>query len=337
MSDQPAAAPATRDDALDTTKGIAILAVVIFHMTRGFTDSGQLASSLPLQLADATAYGFHIQTFFMIAGYLAFPKAGSAQVQLGRQASLYYAYLLWSLISWTISSAMANLVNHPVSFRELLLIPIVPIQHFWFLLPLMLGTALLGLLRKPLPLLLGCLAIALLMSLPLAPLGIYGWVFYVLFGGLLRAAALRPRPSLLLGVVGAAILLAGAWDDVNGGYWLTTAPLSYVVTLSGCYAAYVAGSFAARSQFAGAVLGMLGRHSMSIFLLHAITGSGLRIVLARVAPQLDVYLAVLLTILSGVYLPILVEWVADRIGMATVLGFKSFRFGRRQTPASATS
>lgn len=338
MSDQPAAAPAMRDEALDTTKGIAILAVVIFHMTRGFTDSGQLATSLFLELADATAYGFHIQTFFIIAGYLAFPKAGSAQVQLGRQASLYYAYLLWSLISWTISSAMANLVNHPVSFTELLLIPIVPIQHFWFLLPLMLGTVLLGILRKPLPLVLGCLVFVVLMSVPgLAQLGIYGWVVYVLFGGFLCAAALRPKANLFLGIAGAAILFAGAWNQVLGGFWLYTPPLSYLVTLSGCYAAYVAGSYAARSRLAGPALSMLGRHSMAIFLLHAITGSGLRIVLSRVVPGMDVYIAILLTILSGVYLPIFVEWTAERMGLATLLGFKSFRFGRRKAPARATS
>ncbi len=42
MSDQPAAGPVNRDEALDATKGIAILAVVVFHMTRGFTDFGQL-------------------------------------------------------------------------------------------------------------------------------------------------------------------------------------------------------------------------------------------------------------------------------------------------------
>ncbi len=183
---------------------------------------------------------FHIQTFFMIAGYLAFPKAGSLQVQIGRQASLYYAYLLWSVISWTISSVMANAVNHPVSFHELLFIPIVPIQHFWFLLPLMLGTALMGILRAPLLLLTGCLVFVVLMSVPgLAQLGIYGWVFYVLFGGLLRAANLRPKANLLPGIAGAVVLFGGAWNEVHGEQWLSWPPLSYIVTLSGCYAAYV--------------------------------------------------------------------------------------------------
>jgi surface polysaccharide O-acyltransferase-like enzyme len=328
MSDQPAAGPATRDEALDTTKGIAILAVVIFHMTRGFTDSGLLPSSLPLDLADAMAYGFHIQTFFMIAGYLAFPKAGSLQVQFGRQVSLYYTYLLWSVISWTISSAMANLVNHPVSFSELLLIPIVPIQHFWFLLPLMLGTALMWILRTPATLILGCLAIAVMMSVPGIQLSIYGWVFYVLLGGLLRAASLRPKVNLALGLAGAAILFAAAWKDVHNGQWFHTPPFTYLVSLSGCYAAYVAGSYAVRSKPVGSALASLGRHSMSIFLLHAITGSGLRIVLAHVAPGLNVYIAILLTLLSGIYLPIAIEWAAEQMGAATILGFKPFRFGQ---------
>ncbi len=326
MSDQPAAVPASRDEALDTTKGIAILAVVIFHMTRGFTASGQVPSSLPLNLADAMSYGFHIQTFFMIAGYLAFPKAGSLSVQFGRQTSLYYTYLLWSVISWTISSAMANLVNHPVSFRDLLLIPIVPIQHFWFLLPLMLGTALMWALRTPLTLSLACLAIAAVMSIPGIPLGIYGWVFFVLVGGLLRATALRPKVNLAVGLAGAALLFARAWNEVHNGLWSQTQPLPFLVSLGGCYAAYVAGSYAVHSKLVGSALALLGRRSMSIFLMHTIMGSGLRIVLAHVAPGLNVYIAILLTIAAGVYLPMAIEWSAERVGLATLLGFRPFRF-----------
>jgi surface polysaccharide O-acyltransferase-like enzyme len=336
MSDQPAAAPDTRDEALDTTKGIAILAVVIFHMTRGFTDSGELPLSLALNLADAIAYGFHIQVFLIIAGYLAFPKAGSLEVQFSRQASLYYTYLLWSVISWTISSAMASLVNHPVSFSELLLIPIVPIQHFWFLLPLMLGTALMWILRTPTALVLGCLAVAVMISIPGIQLRIYGWVFYVLFGGLIRAAALRPKANLLVGLAGAALLFTAAWRDVaHNGQWFHSPPFTNLVSLSGCYAAYVVGSYAVRSRLIGSALAFLGRHSMPIFLLHAITGSGLRIVLAHVAPGLDVYIAILLTILLGIYLPIAIEWAAEQIGLATLFGFKPFRFGQRRRAAAA--
>lgn len=335
MSDQPAPGVVKRDKALDTTKGIAILAVVIFHMTRGFTDSGQIGSGRVLQVADSVAYGFHIQTFFIIAGYLAFPRAGSFQVQLDRQASLYYAYLLWSCISWGISAVMATAVNHPVSLNELLFIPIAPIQHFWFLLPLMLGTALMGILRTPLLLLLGCLLLAVLTSAPgLATLGIYGWVFYVLFGGLLRAADLRPKAHLLIGFAGAALLLANAWHDVHNGDWFHSPPFTYVVTLGGCYAAYVAGTYAARANPIGSALGMLGRHSMAIFLLHTITGSGLRIILGHAAPELNVYFVIVLTIFSGLYVPIAIEWGAERMGLAKLLGLKPFKFRKPQAAAA---
>jgi len=78
----------------------------------------------------------------------------------------------------------------------------------------------------------------------------------------------------------------------------------------------------------------LGRRSMSIFLMHTITGSGLRIVLEHAAPGLNIYIAILLTIVSGVYLPVAVEWSAERIGLATLLGFRPFRLGQPRAVAT---
>ncbi len=137
-----------------------------------------------------------------------------------------------------------------------------------------------------------------------------------------------PKANLAFGLAGAAMLFVAAWQDVHNGQWLHTAPVSYMISLSGCYAAYVAGSYAVRSKPVGSALSLLGRRSMSIFLLHAITGSGLRIVLAHAMPGLNVYVAILLSIISAVYLPIAIEWAAERIGLATVLGFRPFRFGQ---------
>jgi len=78
----------SRNTTLDNAKGVAILAVVIGHVLRGFNAAGWIADSLPLKLTDAVLYGFHVQTFFLIAGFLTFPKAASARFQYERQINL---------------------------------------------------------------------------------------------------------------------------------------------------------------------------------------------------------------------------------------------------------
>ncbi len=88
--------------ALDNAKGIAIVAVVVFHVLRGFHSAGMIDGGIAARFADAFAYGFHVQTFFVIAGYLAWPRADKLVFQRDRQFSLYYAYLFWSIVSSSV-------------------------------------------------------------------------------------------------------------------------------------------------------------------------------------------------------------------------------------------
>lgn len=296
----------------------------MFHATRAFTAAGQLMPSLLLKMWDTAAYSFHVQTFFLIAGYVAFPKGGSLQVQIGRQASLYYAYMVWSFVSWLIATAMADYVNHPVHLDDLLWIPIVPIQHFWFLLPLMVGTFLLWLLRTRLALTLAFILCFALANTDGVILGIYQSVLYILLGALLRATGIKLRANIFAGLLGLAVLTVSAWYPVYGGISIPPT-LQFLFNLCGCYAAYVAGSYAARTKSLGSILSHLGRRSLSIYLLHVIAASSVRIALMHIAPDLNLYLAVTLTVLGGVCLPLIADALAQGAGVAAPLGLRTFR------------
>lgn len=308
-----------RDIALDCTKGIAILAVVLFHVTRGYSSAGLLTETVPLRFADTLAYGFHVQSFFLIAGYLSFPRADGWRFQLRRQVSLYHAYLLWSVVSWLLSAAFAGQVNSAMDWQALMRIPVEPIQHFWFLLALMAGTALIGLLRTP-ALLLGATALCL----GLHGTGVGGYFLsyfpFIFIGAWLRQSGQHPPANLIAGALCLLAIGLGAWTATVNGRQLGYAS-AFPLMLAGCYAAYVGGSLAARSGGVGALLAMLGRHSLPIYLLHVIAGAGTRILLGHAAPGLPVPIAVTISLAAAIGLPLLADLVARRLGLAALAGF----------------
>lgn len=329
---------AHRDRALDCTKGIAIFAVVLFHVTRGFTLAGHLPESAALRFADSFAYGFHVQTFFLVAGFLAFPKAADARYQLGRQASFYYTYLLWSLISLVLSIAFSHAVNKPVGWTELAWMPIVPIQHFWFILALMFGTAVLGLLRTPSRLLGGAASIIALTYVlgPLHATGLAGSLgFYttslpfILIGGWLRQSEIRPTVTVPATLICLITFSGYAWWTA-AGYQALTAVIAFPAMLTGCYVAYAVGTFASRTT-PGEILAALGRHSYVIFLAHVIAGAGARIILTRLAPGLNLMITISISLAAAIILPMLFGQLARKMGLAILFGLDPLPLGG--TPA----
>jgi fucose 4-O-acetylase-like acetyltransferase len=322
-----------RDQGLDCTKGIAIFAVVLFHITRGFVSSGQIEPTMALRFADTFAYGFHVPVFFLIAGYLVFPKADDAQYQLRRQSWFYYGYLLWSLVTWVLTSGFSGAVNKPMGWHELLWIPVIPIQHFWFILVLMVGTALLGLLRTSTQLI---AAIGLFIAISYGlQLGLVGpapitstytqSLPFILTGGWLRRSGMRlpvSLPAVLTALAGFTLAIAAATLHES----LLTSATAFPIILAGCYIAYAAGTYAMRSRWLGSILLMLGQHSYAIYILHVIAGAGSRILLARFLPWLDVSLAMLVSFLAALILPIIAERIARQMGLAALAGFDPLPF-----------
>ena len=327
-----------RDFAIDATRGIAIVAVVLFHVTRGFESAGWLSSSYALSFADSFAYSFHVPTFLLISGYLAFPKAGDIRFQLQRQVWLYHAYLLWSLVSWVLVATMNSAVNNPVSLHDLLLMPVVPIQHFWFLLSLMLGIAMLFLLRTAWALLAGILvALAvtpLLAGLP-APLGGMNSLCMVLIGGLIRVSGMTPKASLPAAILCIAVMVGTLWLRMTPSGPTDLFPAArLLMALLGCYAAYSFASAAGNGR-AGAILAYFGQHTMVIFLLHVIAGSGLRVILSRMVPGLDASIGILLVLIASFALPLIFEWMVARVGAEGLLGLKPLFFNKRAASPTA--
>jgi fucose 4-O-acetylase-like acetyltransferase len=324
----------TRLSDLDNAKGIAIAAVVIFHVLRGFQTAGLIGSNAALQFADALAYGFHVQMFFIIAGFLAFPRAGELSFQRDRQLSLYYPYLLWSAVSWAISYALASKVNSGVTIDDLLHIPFRPIEHFWFLLILMIGTALLAFLRNSI-----ALAGAILVLTIIAIADVAHWydiwtrLILILIGAWMRSGPGLPPVSNLGGLAGACLLGTGCWLSLHASYPIASIWLLWS-TLGGCYACYVLAHRIVAWPGLYACMSYLGQHSMPIYLLHVCGGAGSRIILREIAPGLPVSLSFALSLVGAFAIPLIIYEVSRRLGLSRWLGLDAIRYRRNPAPAT---
>jgi fucose 4-O-acetylase-like acetyltransferase len=311
-----------RNTTLDNVKGIAILAVVFGHVLRGFRTAGLVTDSFFLRFIAAIVYGFHVQTFFIVAGFLTFKKASSLRFQFERQANLYYPYLLWSAVSWAMAYALSTKVNNPVGINDLITLPLVPIQHFWFILMLMIGTAILGFLRSRTALVIAFTSLLILGFFP-----VLNWydaknnLLFVLAGALLWTGRGLPRPHAGLGIAGFAALAAAAWLGMANGRSLSP-PVWFLVQLGGCYAAYAGGCLLSRRAALSAIFGYLGRHSLAIYLVHVLTGAGARVVIQVLRPGTEPVIAIAVSLLCAVLLPLVFEWLAVRLNLARILGLR---------------
>ena len=81
----------------------------------------------------AFIYAFHMPLFFMLSGLFLWSSLGRDGFLRSRWSQLIYPYLLWSLVTVTLEMVLARYVNSPLTMRDALLIPFVPLEQFWFL------------------------------------------------------------------------------------------------------------------------------------------------------------------------------------------------------------
>lgn len=115
---------APRQDWVDVARGIAIILVVYGHILLG-----HFVSSPPDWVTKQASfiYAFHLPLFFMLFGLFLWSALGKSRFLRSRGRQLIYPYLLWSLITVALEIVLARLVNSPLTVRDALLIPIVPL------------------------------------------------------------------------------------------------------------------------------------------------------------------------------------------------------------------
>lgn len=124
---------------IDFAKGITIFLVVFGHINSGLLNSGKFqAYDNILSLIYDFVGTLRMPLFFMVSGFLYYTKLNSNLTDLKKSIlkkfiALGIPYLIFSVLTWIVKFTMGGNVRVEVELKDLLLIPIVPIEHFWFL------------------------------------------------------------------------------------------------------------------------------------------------------------------------------------------------------------
>jgi fucose 4-O-acetylase-like acetyltransferase len=263
---------------VDVAKGIGIILVVYGHALRGFWGTKQWPAWTIAQ--DSLIYAFHMPLFFLVGGLFLWQSIdrGRAQFIRTRWWAIVYPYLLWSFVCGAIEVAASRFANTPMSFRDLLFIPLVPIEQFWFLYALLIVQIIAA----------ACfpskafLALACVVGLGFAVMSEGITIFHI---------ALRFLPFLVVGVCGAqfikqmSLMRPAIQTMAFAMAWLAFAvvysvgrlePLSTVAL--GCAGAIgcMAGAMLIAMSSVGRSLALLGQASMAIYVLHTLFSAGTR-------------------------------------------------------------
>jgi len=327
MSAAPSHAPAApaRVEWVDYARGIGILLVVAGHTLGGLRAAGIFADTARLNFVIDWIYSFHMPLFFFLSGLFVLPamRGTLASFLNGKVRSVVYPYVVWSVLQTVVQRGIASATNRPVEAASLLGIAYRPIMQFWFLYALFLIFVLFGLLyraglRGP-----GifAFAVALYVYPHVAPLGSWGVAYSVannmvyFAGGVLVASAVHgwigawaPRHALAVAAAGCVLVTLAVWLGVE-----RTVIGKPLVAATGIAAtAFVAAAMSAAN--APAVVHGWGLLSLQIYVAHTIASAGFRIGLQRVVGVSDPFLHLVGGIAVGLYAPILLNHVCERLG-----------------------
>ena len=318
---------------IDVARGVGVILVVYGHVLDGLVGGGLFPNGPSTRWMSFGLYTFHMPLFFFLAG-LNVPhslRRGTGPFLRSKVWTLAYPYALWSLIQGGVILLTAHDVNTPVTIADLLAIPYRPMAQFWFLYALL---------------------ICHLLAAAVLPnrMGVLAGVAAI---GFLVFQLLPVRPDLALTLHHLPLYVAGlcagravsAWQPARG--WATAALIWGAFVPATVFAGPVSGfdhnGFAAvpacvlgvagvvwvSKLIDGGWLAVVGRQSMTIYVLHILAAAGTRMALLRlhVPPQPMLYL--LTGTAVGVGVPMVAHVVLSRVGLLPLLGLAPQRRRRR--------
>ena len=312
----------------DIAKGIGIILVVYGHCLRGLTSAGLISEFSFVRVTDYVIYTFHMPLFFFISGIFvrnAISK-GTAQFWRNRLLTIVYPYLLWSILQGSLQVALAgsHISNTQISIDHLYVILWQPISPFWFLYALFFSSGIAYLTRSlnTVPL------VALAAILFLLSHAIFPWQvadiayanFYLSLGILVAAKLPRPEsitehasPIMLWGAFGVATAI-GYLVHIPERMWVPSALLAIGAILASCK------NIESHAHKLTRLLATIGRASMAIYVMHVLILGGMRALLFRVADISQPAVLIFLCTSMGVFIPIAVQGISDRLNISPLLG-----------------
>lgn len=318
--------PVSREGWVDTARGIGIVLVVYGHALRSLFFSNTHTPQW-VKISDSVIYTFHMPLFFLLAGLWIWPNIERGRyIFLKRKLSdIIYPYFIWSFIEGLIEFLFSPYVNTPITLYDIALIPVKPIEQFWFLYALFFAqlTLLVIYPRRYLLLFVGIVTFGI-SRFGLSPNGTIlefcTAVTYLTIGSISARSlkCLTAAHNLTVGFIGLAswtvffVTFVVSGGDANG----TLVPVG---ALSGIFGTTSVAILLTRF-WRGGPLEFLGRASMVIYIMHTIASAALRIFLVKWGLPLESPFLLAAITVFGLIAPLAAWWLTAQLGLAKTLG-----------------
>jgi fucose 4-O-acetylase-like acetyltransferase len=321
---------------IDSAKGVGIVLVVIGHAWRGLQTAGLIDNQALYSMIDTAIYAFHMPFFFFLSGLLierTLLAATPGAFVLSRVQRLIWPLVLWTWIFFLFRGLAGGLANRPFDWATFPIIPLPPLEHFWFLWALFVIQLSL-LLARPILQNMGHRAqvwgllwlgsVVLYLTVPgLGTLSVWLWSalanapFFLL--GAATAGLRHHRPPIWVG--GLAFL--GCLVVIASAFYLPDAPWARLVigssaTLLLCFTV-MALEQPVLSRPALRWVAGLGTASLAIYVSHTIFSAAARIALLQ-AGVTDIVVHMVVGTLVGLLCPAVLYGTARRVGLSAKLG-----------------
>jgi fucose 4-O-acetylase-like acetyltransferase len=320
-----------RDHWVDYAKGLGILLVVYGHVSRGVFNAGIKVDAELFKLVDSVIYSFHMPLFFFLSGlfFLAsLQKYGRTGLIADKLDSVLYPYILWSLLQGFIEVFLSRYTTSSTTTGEVLSLFWQPRAQFWFLYVLFAIFVLMALLyreRQSLPawaLPLAALAawfLQMFVQLPFPLDFIASYLIFFVLGmnalcwkDVLKTQALTATLCAVAIFTGLEYLFHAQLHLV----YTDKSVLNLALAIAGialiCSTAVLLAQW---NQQWMTWLAMLGYCSMPIYLMHILTGSGVRIVLSKLLHIQSAAPHLIIGSLAGLLIPVAVYQLSKKAGL----------------------
>lgn len=328
---------------LDVAKGWGSLLVVCGHVMLGL----QAAAIIPQQTTFLTPlfqakYLFNVPLFFVIAGLTVETslRKGKQAFFLEKVFTLVYPYFLWSIIVVFLQSQAGQSINHPKSMSALQTIWYNPPSPLWMLYSLFICHLVLAALpdsdRSSTMLILstGALTamfvIAKVRDIPLVKTDQENLVIQTIYHAWFYALGIKFRELLIKTEGGLARTAASFVVFVSLAAIYLCNTENHSVFSAACLPAALAGIvfvFLSAKTIHGPMArawGVLGRGSMSIYVMHVIFGAAVRIGLLRIGVTNPVVHFVF-GVAFAIFIPLMIHTLLKQMNMLPLLGLARLR------------
>lgn len=307
-----------REAWVDYAKGIGIILVVYGHTVRGIINAGIKQDDALYRLVDSIIYSFHMPLFFFLSGLFfisSLTKRGPYSQFKSKLATIFYPYMIWSLLQGLIEVILSNYTNGDVTLSQVFSLLWAPRAQFWFLYALFLVSSVGILIYVKLSpkyywLVVIIAAIAYvyrfeLQVIPLTGFVLHNFVFFALGIAVYEkmGVLIKYNPIILPGTLIAFI--AYQWYfHIQLGFFYKTDFLGLALLLAIASIMFMVSLSLFLSKFHINWLAFVGTASLGIYVMHTLAGSGIRIILQKFLGINEIWTHVTVGTLTGVLLPL---------------------------------